>query len=712
MNGPAPQPTSPYSETGTRALTIGHPPSLGARWNGSRTTVAVQVGYDVTLVEVCTFDPITGAELRRTHLTERLGSIMWGDVPDLTPGSHYGLRLHGSGYRPERLIMDPYALAFTGDVDWLTSPALLSPTTTERLNLSFNDTAQLMPKCVVVDSVFDWGHDVSPQHPWPETIIVETHVKSATKLHPGIPEHLRGTYAGLAHPVFIGHLQQLGVTSIELLPVHQHTDEERLAGLGLVNHWGYNTLGFFAPDHRYSASGTTGEQVSEFKGMVKLLHEAGIEVILDVVYNHTCEGGNDGAALVFRGLDRHGWYRPEDVTGCGNTLDQREPQVLRMILDSLHYWVEEMHVDGFRFDLAPAIARGDFGFSAESSFLNAVAADPVLNTVKLIAEPWDVGYGGYQVGGFPAPWAEWNDRYRDAVRDLWRGEPKPYGDIAARIAGSSDIFAGSRRLPWASVNFVAAHDGMTMRDLCTYNDKHNEANGEDNRDGTSNNRSWNCGVEGPTNNPEICALRIRQQRNHMATLMLSQGTPMFLSGDELGHTQQGNNNAYCQDSTVSWLDWAVADTAMIDFTSRLISLRRANPTLRLHRWLVDGVDAAWLSPSGEPMTIAQWNDPASSGLMLELKAVAESPIVIVINDDLESRRFVLPGNSPWELMLSTDVLADGARNETPILTASVTQGMTVELVGRSMSVFGRRAPKVPESGLHLSELPVSALAEV
>ncbi len=663
---------------------LGLAPPLGARFDGVSTTVAVTVGYDVEHVDVAVFDAVDGSQSSLTRLSHRLGSIVWGVVRDLRPGSLYGLRIHGPGYDPERLIADPYGLAFSGDVDWLSFPGALSQHATARSGAAPADTSSMMPKTVVVDTSFDWGTDARPSISWEQTIILETHTKSATKLHPGIPEHLRGTYAGIAHPLFIEHLTNLGITSVELLPVHQHTDEERLPGLGLVNHWGYNTLGFFAPDHRYSASGSTGGQVNEFKGMVKLLHEAGIEVILDVVYNHTCEAGPDGASLAFRGLDRHGWYRSEDVTGCGNTVDQREPAALRLILDSLRYWVSEMRVDGFRFDLAPAISRGDFGFSPESAFLSAVGADPILREVKLIAEPWDIGIGGYQVGGFPAPWAEWNDRYRDAVRDLWRGEPQPYGNFAARISGSSDIFGGSRRLPWASINFVTAHDGMTMRDLCTYEQKRNEANGEGNRDGTDNNRSWNCGVEGPTDDEAVSELRLRQQRNLMATLLISQGTPMLLNGDEVGHTQRGNNNAYCQDSDISWVNWIGADQSLFDFTARLISLRKSNPSLRLGRWLTDGEDAAWLSPSGTPMTIAEWNDPATAGLMLWLKPPEGQPVLIAFNDDLEQRPFVLPPcDLGWSLLLSTDVRADENRTQ----GETYEYGAVVNLIPRSLSIF-------------------------
>jgi isoamylase len=685
--------TSPPPQDALSSPFVGQAPPLGVHRNGPSATIAVPVGRDVDRVDVALFDE-NGTETGRVALTERLGSVAWGAVPELTPGTLYGLRITGNGYDSQRLIMDPYARAFTGDVDWVTNPGLLSPTATSRLGLAPTDTASLMPRCVVVDETFDWEHDHRPAHQWVDTVILETHVKSATKLHPDIPEQLRGSYAGLAHPVFVDHLRSLGITTLELLPVHQHTDEERLAGLGLINHWGYNTLGFFAPDHRYSASGSRGEQVNEFKGMVKLLHQAGIEVIIDVVYNHTCEGGPGGAALCLRGLDRQGWYRQEDVTGCGNTVDQRQPAALRLILDSLRYWVTEMHVDGFRFDLAPAIARGDWGFSAESSFLNAIAADPVLSQVKLIAEPWDVGVGGYQVGGFPAPWAEWNDKFRDAVRDLWRGAPQPYGHLAARMAGSHDVFGESRRLPWASVNFVTAHDGMSVRDLCTYNGKHNEANGEENRDGTNDNRSWNCGVEGPTNDPAIEQLRRRQQRNLMATLLLSQGTPMLLCGDELGNTQLGNNNAYCQDTELSWVNWSTADQAMLDFTRQLLAFRRDHRALRLGRWLVDQQDATWLSPLAKPMTSEQWNDPSTSGLMLHLTPIEGTPVLIAINDDADDRSFTLPivpgSSQPWRLALSTDDRDDpGNQSENPVDKPQqiYVHGSTIDLIGRSLAVF-------------------------
>jgi isoamylase len=623
-------------------------PPLGIVWNGSdshpEVRICVPVGPAVTDVVFCEVHA-DGTETA-TPLLHRQGDVVWGFVPGVRPGDSYGIRVNGGGADPTKLLLDPYARAITGAVDWISQPA------GHRLG-STVDTRPLSPHGVVVDERFDWGDDQRPQVPWGQTVLYEAHVKSVTKLHPDVPSSLRGTYAGIAHPAFVAHLQRLGVTSIELLPIHQHADEERLATLGLVNHWGYNTIGFFAPDHRYSASGSHGQQVSEFKGMVKLLHAAGIEVILDVVYNHTAEGGSGGAALSFRGLDPAGWYREPDVTGCGNTVDLRQPVALRLVLDSLRYWVNDCHIDGFRFDLAPALCRTDHGFSASSSFLAAVHADPVLNQVKLISEPWDIGMGGYQLGAFPAPWAEWNDRYRDDVRDLWRGHPGALRAAAGRIAGSSDLFGPRRRAPWASINFVAAHDGMTTHDLVTYNHKHNQANREDNRDGTDNNRSWNCGTEGPSSDPLIQTLRNRQQRNLLLTLLCSQGTPMLLAGDELGNTQNGNNNAYCQDNEISWLDWNAADEHLIAFTADAIRLRQDLRALRQTDWLQDGSDAIWLGDDAARMTAERWNDPATAGVTLILREGTEDPdVLLVINAREADHSFLLPAGN-WEIRLST-----------------------------------------------------------
>ncbi len=626
------------------------PPPLGAHWSGqagnSPLTVAVPVGHSVTTVEFCRIEHRQPADTTETavELEHRLGNIVWGHVHDIPIGATYGLRASGGGADPTKLLVDPYATAITGAVDWLRQPGA------HRLG-SGVDTALMMPLSVVTDPSFDWGASIRPNVEWSRTIIYEVHVKNATKLHPDVPEHLRGTYAGLAHPAFVQHLVSLGVTAVELLPIHQHVDEERLAGLGLTNHWGYNTLGFFAPDHRYSASGSCGEQVREFKGMVKLLHEAGIEVLLDVVYNHTGEGGRGGAALSLRGLDPDGWYREPDVTGCGNTVDLRQPAALRLVLDSLRYWVTECHVDGFRFDLAPALCRNDFGFSQASTFLSAVHADPLLSQVKLISEPWDIGVGGYQLGGFPAPWAEWNDRYRDSIRDMWIGSSPSLGEAAGRISGSSDLFAGSNRAPWSSINFVAAHDGMCAADLGMYAGKHNDANKEDNRDGTDNNRSTNFGVEGATTDPEILRSRAKLQRNLLATLLLSQGVPMLLCGDEVGHSQRGNNNAYCQDNEISWVDWTIADRDLLEFVRRAVALRNDHEVLRHQDWL-EPRDASWFALDGSPMDQQKW--ASGLGFVLRLHAhegnTNERDILLVLNTSRSSQRVTLPSGR-WNVKL-------------------------------------------------------------
>ena len=644
---------------------MGIAPPLGVRVHDGGCTVSVMVSDTVTSAWLCHFGADAGEH--RTPLTHRNGNIFWEFIPGLAAGTRYGFRVEGTGHNIEKLLVDTYARSIDGNVDWVGAKGAMAIDDPR-------DSAPFVPRSVVVDNAFDWSGDAPPLTPWTESVIYEVHVKNATQLHPDVPEALRGTYAGLAHPSFISHLVNLGVTAVELLPVHQHTDEARLNTLGLINHWGYNTLGFFAPDHRYSASGAGGEQVSEFKGMVKLLHEAGLEVLLDVVYNHTAEAGPTGPALSMRGFDSTRWYREEDVTGCGNTMDLQFPPALRLTLDSLRYWVQEMHVDGFRFDLAPALCRDQDGYNQRSAFLMAVSQDPVLSQVKLIAEPWDVGPGGYQLGAFPAPWAEWNDRFRDTVRDHWRNATRSLGEVAERIAGSRDVFGGSHRQPWASVNFVSAHDGMTINDLVTYNDKHNEANGEENRDGTGDNRSWNCGVEGPTDDPDINALRNRQRRNLLATLLLAQGTPMLLAGDEVAHSQQGNNNAYCQDDEISWINWAEADTELLDFTRRLIALRRTHSGLRRSTWLAEETDAAWFSPSGTPMTIEEWNNPHGSGLQLLL--TGDRPLLICMNDDIEALNFVLP-EGEWFLELSTD----------PLLTAVPPTG-PLTLVSRSIAVLG------------------------
>src|SRR5215467_8188021 len=584
---------------------------LGATYDGAGTNFALY-SHMADLVELCLFGD-DGTETR-LPLQEVDGFVWHGYLPGVGPGQRYGYRVHGpydpaAGHRcnPAKLLLDPYAKAIEGSVRW--DPAVYGYPFGHPDERNDADSAPHMPRSVVVNPYFDWRLDRPPRTPYHETVIYEAHVRGLTRLHPELPEELRGTYQGLAHPAVVRYLRQLGITAVELMPVHQFISDDVLADHGLANFWGYNTIGFFAPHNAYSASGSRGQQVPEFKSMVRALHEAGIEVILDVVYNHTAEGSHLGPTLSFRGIDNAAYYRlvdsdPRfylDTTGTGNSLLVRHPHVLQMIMDSLRYWVIEMHVDGFRFDLAAALARQFHEVDRLSAFFDLVQQDPVVSQVKLIAEPWDVGEGGYQVGNFPPLWSEWNGKYRDTVRDLWRGEPATLPEFAFRFTGSSDLYADDGRRPVASVNFATCHDGFTLADLVSYNDKHNEANGEGGRDGSDDNRSWNCGIEGPTDDPEIQELRLRQQCNFLATLLLSQGVPMLLAGDELGRTQRGNNNAYCQDNEISWMHWppgAAGEAApggaagepgtarvLLDFARRLITLRREHPVFRRRRYL-------------------------------------------------------------------------------------------------------------------------------
>jgi glycogen operon protein len=576
-------------------------------------------------VELCLFDE-AGRETR-VELPEMTGFSWHGYVPSVGPGHRYGFRVHGPwdparGRRcnPAKLLLDPYARAIDGSVTWDESIFAHVPSAPARRNDL--DSAPAVPRSVVILDDFDWGDDVRPRVPDHETIIYETHVKGFTKRHPDVPDAIRGTYAGLSHPAAIEHLVRLGVTSVELMPTHHFLHAGFLLERGLRNYWGYDSIGYFAPHAEYAAGGSRGQQVHEFKAMVKALHAAGLEVILDVVYNHTGEGGDAGPTLSLRGLDNAAYYRLQpgdpsrylDFTGTGNSLNMLEPHVLQLIMDSLRYWVVDMHVDGFRFDLAAALARELYDVDRLSAFFDIIQQDPVIRTVKLIAEPWDVGEGGYQVGNFPAHWSEWNGRYRDTMRDVWRGRSDTLADFGRRFTGSADLYQEDGRRPYASVNLVTAHDGFTLADLVSYERKHNEANGDANRDGESDNRSWNCGVEGPTDDPAILALRARQRRNLLATLLLSQGVPMLLGGDELGRTQRGNNNAYCHDSGLSWYDWQAADPVMLAFTRQLIALRRSHPVFRRRRWFTDGSagadgtvhDIDWFRPDGARMTTADW----------------------------------------------------------------------------------------------------------
>src|SRR4051794_16275867 len=572
----------------------GSPYPLGATYDGAGTNFAL-FSEAAEGVELCLFDADGGET--RVPLTERQALAWHIYLPRIGPGQRYGYRVygpyepeHGQRFDPSKLLIDPYAKALEGEIDW--ANACYSYDFEDPSKRNEQDSAGHTMMSVVVNPFFDWQEDRKPRTPYHETVIYEAHVKGMSKTHPAIPEEIRGTYAGIAHPVMIEPLTRLGVTALELMPVHQFVNDSHLVEKGLRNYWGYNTIGFFAPHNAYSSAGQRGQQVLEFKAMVRELHRAGIEVILDVVYNHTAEGNHLGPTLAFRGIDNTAYYRlvdddPSfyyDTTGTGNTLLMRNPHVLQLIMDSLRYWVTEMHVDGFRFDLAASLARQFHEVDRLSAFFDLVQQDPVVSQAKLIAEPWDVGPGGYQVGNFPQRWTEWNGKYRDTVRDYWRGEAHTIGEFAERLSGSSDLYESDGRAPFASINFVTAHDGFTLRDLTSYNDKHNEANGEDNNDGESHNRSWNCGAEGETDDAQVLALRARQARNFLATLLLSQGVPMILGGDEMGRTQGGNNNAYCQDNEISWVDWKRTDRRLLAFTQRLMTLRAEHPVFRRRRF--------------------------------------------------------------------------------------------------------------------------------
>jgi len=627
----------------------GTPYPLGATWDGAGTNFAL-FSEVAERVELCLLGgaPEDGGARpeTRVELTEADGFVWHGYLPEAGPGQCYGYRVHGPydparGHRcnPAKLLLDPYAKAVDGQVSWHES--LFGEHSWAPGQPSTTNSAPFMPTNVVINPFFDWGDDRPPRTPYHETVIYEAHVRGLTRLHPQVPPEQRGSYAGLAHPAVIDHLTRLGVTAVELMPVHQFVPEHALVQRGLTNYWGYNTIAFLAPHNGYAAATTPGGQVGEFKAMVKALHAAGIEVILDVVYNHTAEGNHLGPTLSFRGIDNAAYYRLRDddpryyldYTGCGNSFNARSPHALQLIMDSLRYWVLEGHVDGFRFDLAAALAREMHDVDRLSAFFDLVQQDPVVSQVKLIAEPWDVGEGGYQVGNFPPLWSEWNGKYRDTVRDFWRGQPATLPEFASRLTGSSDLYETSGRRPVASVNFVTAHDGFTLADLVSYERKRNEANGEDNRDGTDDNRSWNCGAEGPTADPAITALRARQRRNFLATLLLSQGIPMLLAGDEYARSQRGNNNAYCQDNEVSWLDWAAADRELAGFVSALVRFRASHPVFRRRRFFRgrdirgqrDGLgDIAWLTPAGTEMTDRDWEAGFAKSLSVFLNGDAIS----------------------------------------------------------------------------------------
>ena len=695
----------------------GRPTPLGATPDAAGVNFAVFSDH-ATRIELCLFDsPVAEAESERITLPERTDQVWHGYIPGLTPGQIYGYRAHGPAgrghaFNPRKVLLDPYARAIAREFRW--DDSVLSAS---------GDTAACAPLARVVADAFDWNDDRAPLIPWHDSVVYELHVKGFTKLHPDVPENLRGTYAGLASPAVIDHLRANGVTAVELLPVHYHVDEHFLFRRGRVNYWGYNTLGFFAPDPRYAASGPEGA-VLEFKSMVRALHAAGIEVILDVVYNHTAEGDERGPTLSLRGIDNLAYYRLSedraryiDFTGCGNSLNVGHPRVLQLIMDSLRYWVLEMHVDGFRFDLASALARELWEVDRLGAFFDIIHQDPVLSNVKLIAEPWDLGPNGYQVGNFPVLWTEWNGKYRDCVRRFWKGHGGALGELASRLAGSSDLYAHNGRRPTASLNFITAHDGFTLRDMVSYDRKHNEANGEENRDGSNHNDSWNCGSEGPTSDPEINALRARQQRNFLATLFLSQGVPMLLAGDEFGHTQHGNNNAYCQDSPIAWLHWDFTkeQRALLEFAREVMRLRKAHPVFRRRHFFqgreIHGAeikDLYWLKPDGREMTDADWHSghALALGMVLpgdQIKEMSETGTRIVddtfallFNANADPINFHLGSRSRqicWTCVLDTGSTIPESR--------IFKHGGIFPLQGRSLAVLcskipGQVTPVAPE----------------
>ena len=697
---------------------------LGASFDGAGTNFAIFTEA-ATRVELCLFAENGGEE--RVALREADGFVYHCYLPGIGPGQRYGFRVHGPWEpgrglwsNPDKLLLDPYAQAIEGEVRW--DPAVFGYEFGSPDKRSGGDSAPYTMRSVVVSPYFDWdagtGADHRPRTPYHETVIYEAHVKGLTMNHPKLPPEIRGTYAGLAHPAIVGHLKSLGVTAVELMPVHQFVHDHRLVSAGLRNYWGYNTIGFFAPHNGYSASGQRGQQVQEFKAMVRAMHQAGIEVILDVVYNHTAEGNHLGPTLSFRGIDNAAYYRlvdddPRyymDTTGTGNSLLMRHPHVLQLIMDSLRFWVTDMHVDGFRFDLAATLARQFHEVDRLSAFFDLVQQDPVVSQVKLIAEPWDLGEGGYQVGNFPAGWVEWNGRYRDTVRDYWRGRPATLAEFGSRLTGSSDLYQDDGRRPIASVNFVTAHDGFTLHDLVSYNDKHNEANGEDNRDGTDDNRSWNYGAEGETGDLAVTAVRERQKRNFIATLLLSQGVPMLLHGDEISRTQRGNNNAYCQDNALSWVDWAHGREhwSLLEFTQKVVRLRAAHPVFRRRRFFRGGPvpadggalpDIVWLTPGGGQMTERDWQAGYARSLTVYLngRAIAEPDergaqvvddcFLMMFNAYHDKLSFTLPPaayGEIWESALDTAM---------PVFTdrPRLKPGSATVLEGRSVLVLRRAA---------------------
>jgi isoamylase len=709
--------------TAIESIWPGRPRPLGATWDGEATNFAV-FAEQARAVELCLFDE-DGTE-RRLELPEVTAHTWHGYVPGVGPGQRYGFRVHGPyeprrGLRcnPAKLLLDPYARAIEGVVDW-DDTVFGYRVGDDDLVRDDRDSAPHVPRSVVVHDGFPWGEDRRPTVPWADTVIYEAHVRGFTMRHPDVPEHQRGSYAAMGSPPVIDHLQGLGITTLELQPVHHYISEHAVVRRGFTNFWGYNSVGYFAPEASLSSSGRRGQQVREFKAMVRNLHAAGVEVILDVVYNHTAEGSQLGPTLSFRGLDNRSYYRLRDddprfymdFSGCGNALNVRHPQVLALIMDSLRYWVLEMHVDGFRFDLASALARGFHEVDRLSAFFDLIHQDPVVSQVKLIAEPWDVGEGGYQIGNFPVLWTEWNGRYRDTIRDFWRGARTGVADLAYRLTGSSDLYQSDGRRPYASINFVTAHDGFTLHDLVSYERKHNEANGEGNRDGSDDNRSWNCGVEGPTDDPEIVALRERQKRNLLATLLLSSGVPMLLAGDEMGRTQRGNNNAYCQDNEISWLDWHPDQrgAALLELTRSLIALRSAHPVFRRRRFFqgqaIHGSavkDIGWFTPDGAEMDEASWRAPdiATLGVFFNGEEIPDrSPrgkrivgdsFLLLLHGHPRPVTFTLPG-LPWakEYELVLDTAAERAADPDDDPTVHVA-GERLQIPPRSLALLRKRS---------------------
>jgi isoamylase len=696
---------------------------LGATWDGAGVNFSL-FSENATGVELCLFDSTDGAhETAKIPLREKTGPVWHIYLPELRPGQLYGYRVHGphepkAGHRfnTAKLLLDPYAKAIAGTIKW--SDALFSYTIGHAdadLAPDPRDSSEGIPKCVVIDPAFSWGDDARPATPWHKTVIYELHVKGFTKRHPQVPERLRGTYAGLACPPVLEYLRSLGITAVELMPVHHFVADKHLVDRGLTNYWGYNSIGFFAPEAAYASSGSMGQQVAEFKTLVKTLHREGIEVILDVVYNHTAEGNHLGPTLCFRGIDNASYYRLThveneglryymDYTGCGNTLDMTHPNVLSLVMDSLRYWVLEMHVDGFRFDLASALARELHAVDRLGAFFDIIQQDPVLSRVKLIAEPWDLGEGGYQVGNFPVLWAEWNGVYRDTVRRFWKGDAGQVGSMAYRLTGSSDLYGQSGRMPHASINFISAHDGFTLHDLVSYNEKHNEANGENNQDGHNDNLSWNCGVEGPTTESAVLNLRERQKRNFLATLFLSQGVPMLLAGDESGRTQHGNNNGYCQDNEISWMQWELDPRreSLLEFTRSMIKFFHEHPVLRRRHFFqgreIRGLgmkDLTWIRPDGQEMTAQDWENSETRcfGLSLAGDAIDEIDergnrivdvsLLILLNAHYEAIPFVLSEPKPnhqWRLIMDT---REGMVRLAPL----VRRRATYNVEARSMALF-------------------------